>query len=127
MEEYERGTCLSIWRTADARPTWTEAVGQVASHKREQQEAQLIARLSILASRGVLRSPDHIRAEGQGIFAVKTNGGLRAYGWHSNIDGRRAFVISHVVLKKTDKLNPADLNRAVACREAVEAELRTRG
>jgi hypothetical protein len=122
MEEYKRGAALSIWLTSDAAATWTDAVQQVANNKRDRQEAQLVARLDVLAA-GQLRASEHIRSEGEGIFAVKTNGGLRAYGWFTQVDCRKAYVISHIILKKKDKLDPADLKKATDCRTAVEAEL----
>ncbi|MGO9592986.1 MAG: hypothetical protein ACLQFF_12555 [Steroidobacteraceae bacterium] len=123
MEEYKRGAALSVWRTPEAIRTWTEAVIQVAQNRRDQQEAQLNARLDLLADAGALRSPDHMRSEGEGICAVKTNQGLRAYGWFTQVESRRAYVISHVILKRRDKLDPADLKKAKECRTAVEAEL----
>jgi len=118
MELYKRGTALSIWRIRDAVNTWNDAIQLIASQKRDAQEAQLAARLSLLASKGRLRSPEMMNAEGNEIFAVKTTGGLRAYGWFDRVLGHRAFVISHLTLKKRQKLSPKDLNRATRARAA---------
>lgn len=112
---------LSIWRVPEAKTTWAAAIQGVASQKQMQQEAQLNARLAVLADKGQLRAPEQFRAEGDGIWAVKTTGGLRAYGWLTRVRNRRAFVISHVILKKRDALDPADLAKAKACRQVTEA------
>ena len=75
--------------------------------------AQFRARMYRLAGTGWLRSPDYLNAEGNGIFALKGSSGLRAYGWFDQVHGRKAFIISHVTLKKRQKLDPADLARAI--------------
>jgi hypothetical protein len=97
VEEYKRGAALSVWRVPEAVKTWAEAVQSVTEKKRDRQEAQLNARLDLLAETRRLRSPDHMNFEDGGIFAVKTNGGLRAYGWFMQLENRPAFVISHVI------------------------------
>ena len=65
-----------------------------------------------------------MNAEGDGIFAIKATCGLRAYGWHDTHQGRRVFLISHVVLKRRQGLNPADKARAVTAREEFRNEQR---
>lgn len=82
--------------------------------------AQLQALTVRLADHGSLRSPDQFRPEGEGIFAIKTRGGLRAYGWFSKRK-QRVFVISHYILKKRDGLRPQDLEKAVRNREVYES------
>ena len=81
--------------------------------------AQFRARLRQLAETAVLH---HMNSEGRGIVAVKASCGLRAYGWHCSVGGRRAFVISHIVLKREQKADPADINRAAAEKSDFERE-----
>ena len=78
--------------------------------------------MDFLAATGRLRSPDHMNHEENNIYAIKATCGLRAYGWHGQYQGRRAFIISHVRLKKTQKLDPADRDRAEREREKFRAE-----
>lgn len=117
MELYVRGAALNVWRVEEAVTTWNQAVGSVASQKRDAQVEQLDARLSVLALRGHLRSPDHMNSEGDGIFAVKTNGGLRAYGWFGSVEGTKSFIVCHVALKKRQKLTAKDFERAKKVKE----------
>ena len=122
MREYIRGTALSIWLRPGAQESWTVAEQAVPKGSESAGAAQFRARMSHLAENGRLRSPDHMRHEDDGIYAVRANCGLRAYGWHCSYRGRRAFVISHVVLKKQQKLDPADKARALKGKAEFEAE-----
>ena len=81
---------------------------------------QLRANLSQLADSGTLRSPDRINYEGDQIYAVKTRGGLRAYGWFCHLEGRKGFAISHVTLKRKQKLDPKDRARALEAKRLFE-------
>ncbi len=123
MVEYEAGAHTTIWRMPEAIETWGAAVALVDDAKRDAQEAQLVGRLQLLAERGRLRSPDMMNPEGDQIYAVKTKEGLRAYGWFTRVQSKRAFVISHVILKKKQKLDPADRIRASNCRDAISGTL----
>lgn len=114
MDEYHNGSTLTIWLCPGAEASWTQAEQTVG----EAHQAQFRARLKRLADIGCLRSPDHMNFEGDGIYAVKGTSGLRAYGWFDQVDGRRAFIVSHVILKKKQKLDPADLAKAKGWREA---------
>lgn len=110
MDEYHSGSSLTIWLWLGAAVSWAEAEAGVM----EAHQAQFRARLARLAEVGSLRVSDHMNPEGDGIYAVKGNTGLRAYGWFDQVNGRRAFIISHVILKKKQKLDPADLAKASA-------------
>jgi hypothetical protein len=63
-----------------------------------------------------------MNSEGDGIFAVKATCGLRAYGWFCHVNSRRAFVVSHIVLKRKQQADPADIRRAVAEKNALKVE-----
>jgi hypothetical protein len=113
-----QGSARVVWMTADAVASKPDAEAGVpykkknpAGEKRKPCVDQMHTLLNRLAEKGQLRSPDQMNSEGDGIYAVKANCGLRAYGWWS-IKYRRYFVISHFILKKWDKLDPADLARA---------------
>ena len=108
MDEYHSGCLLTIWLCEGAEASWGEAETSV----QEAHKAQFRALLKRLADFGRLRVPDHMNSEGDGIHAVKGTSGLRAYGWFDQVNGRRAFIISHVILKKKQKLDPADLAKA---------------
>lgn len=111
MEEYHRGAKLSVWLLKGTRASWDEAEESVPGN-RKSCLTQFRARLAHLADHGSLRSPDHMNSEGDAIFAVKATCGLRAYGWFDHVDGRRAFVISHCILKRRQAADPADIRRA---------------
>lgn len=103
------GACLQIIQCPDAQETWEEAIDQVGNNTACPKN--LRARLKRLADTRYLRSPGQFRHEGDGIWAVKPNCGLRAYGWFSE-DGP-FFVISHYIMKKKDKLDTKDKERAL--------------
>jgi hypothetical protein len=65
-----------------------------------------------------------MNSEGDGIFAVKATCGLRGYGWFCQVEGKRAFVISHVALKRRQGADPAEIARAAAERAAFEREFK---
>jgi hypothetical protein len=121
MQEYIRGATLSIWLRSGAQESWAAAERGVPGN-RSACPAQFRARMNQLAETGRLRSPDHMNHEGDGIYAIKATCGLRAYGWHSSYKGRRAFIISHVVLKSRQRLDPADKARALTARAEFDAE-----
>jgi len=123
MHEYHRGATLSIWLRPGAQETWQAAEADVPPN-RAACLTQFRARIAHLAETGKLQSPDHMNHEDHGIYAIKATCGLRAYGWHDHHHGRRAFIISHVILKKRNKLNPADRKRAENAREQFRAEQR---
>jgi len=64
-----------------------------------------------LADFGKLQSPEQMRNEGDGIWAIKARCGLRAYGYYAPYQ-KGVFVISHFVHKKKNKMDPADHKRA---------------
>ena len=72
--------------------------------------ANMNALLRRLADHRKLSTPDQFRMEGEGIWAVKTRCGLRAYGFYAR-GGK--FVISHFAMKQRQKMDPADLQRAI--------------
>ena len=121
MEQWHAGQALGIWLRSGCRDAWATAEAAVPGNQ-SACPAQFRARLQLLADRGRLRSPDHMNAEGNGIFAVKATCGLRAYGWFCRVGGRRAFVISHVVLKREQRADPADIRRAAAEKARFETE-----
>lgn len=115
MEEYHRGEKLTIWLLQGTRASWDAAEAAVPGN-RKSCLVQFRARLSRLADVGSLRSPDHMNSEGDGVFAVKATCGLRAYGWFDQVDTRRAFIITHCILKRRQAADPADIARAKAAR-----------
>lgn len=115
-----------IWMTDDAVSSKVDAEAGVphkkknpTGEKRKPCVDQMHALLNRLAEKGQLKSPDQMNSEGDGIYAVKANCGLRAYGWWS-AKYRRYFIISHFILKKWVKLDPADLARAQKNRQNFE-------
>lgn len=123
MDEYYSGSTLSIWLCVGAEDSWTQAEQSVhVAH-----QAQFRAVLKRLAEFGRLRVPDHMNTEGEGICAVKGTSGLRAYGWFDQVNGRRAFIISHVILKKKQKLDRADLAKAIGQKEAYREQMKEPG
>jgi len=117
MDVFARGAALRVLVTPEGSESWTEAERHVPPNK-EACKAQLRARLQRLSEQGRLRNPDLMNSEGEGIHAVKTNCGLRAYGWFgSGPNGGKAFCIGHVAMKKQQKADSRDLKRVKRVRE----------
>lgn len=120
MRPVRRGNSLDVLITEEG----IESQEQAFSHVPPNQKAciaQLFKRLDKLAAKGRLRTPDEFTNEGPKIYAVKARCGLRAYGWFSSDkSGKKIYVIGHVVLKKSRKANPADLERTRKLREHYE-------
>lgn len=106
-----QGLKLTIEATEDALWSKTEVVTQVPKNKAACL-TQLWKLTQRLADTGKLNSPDQFRHEGDQIYAIKAKCGLRAYGWY-HTQKRKIFVISHYVLKKQEKLDPRDKQRAI--------------
>jgi hypothetical protein len=103
---FYKGVSLEIDQTPDAAECWNE----VSANATPNCVAQLLRLAKRLADVGSLRSPDQFNNEGDGFYAVKAECGLRAYGWYHS-SRRGVFVISHFILKKTQKLSPSDKER----------------
>ncbi len=117
MIVFFRGTYRTILLAPDAETTLEEAAGNVPPNKREACVAQLFRVLQRLGNFETVRNKELFRSEGQGIFAVKSRCGLRGYGWFETLhDRQRVFVVSHFILKKKQKTDPKDVDRAVATR-----------
>lgn len=111
MFKYVHGAKLSIWLRSGAQQSWDEAETSIPGN-RGACPAQFRARMERLASTGWLRIPDHMNDEGNGIYAIKARCGLRGYGWFDSHENQKVFVISHVCLKKKQRLDPSDKKRA---------------
>lgn len=84
---------------------------------------QLERLLKRLADRGTLQSPDQLRNEGDGIYAVRARCGLRAYGWFdSDATGKGQFVVSLFIMKKSAKLKKGDKDSVIAARDEWRSE-----
>lgn len=113
---YYQGQKLDIYYADDDTGRSRAAVGPQI-----QEDAKMAALLKRLADHGRLRNPDQMNAESfQGkptkIFAVKA-GQFRAYGFYCQVQGKKAFFISHFIIKKKQKLDKADYDRAMGKRQ----------
>lgn len=115
---FAKGARLTIEWTADAKRSRPEAEAQVPGSKKGC-TAQLQAIIQKLADKGKIFSQDQMRLEEDGIFALKARCGLRAYGWFHR-QRRGVFVVSHFIMKKTQKLDRRDLDRARNNRDQYE-------
>jgi hypothetical protein len=126
MDEFYVGRHKTILLYPGAQASWDESellVPPTKKNKKSNAGSQFRARIKRYADVGYLMSPDHMNSEGEGCFVIKANCGLRAWGWPQHLGGRAVFVISHVVLKKKQKADPADLARTVAAKKCVEENL----
>lgn len=105
-----RGQVMDVFTWAEGSRSWDAVFAKYGSQYCAHL-AQLQALLERLANQGNLRSPDQMHAQDDGIFAVKSRFGFRAYGWFDRSNGRRCFVIGYVRLKKEDKADVADIRR----------------
>lgn len=71
------------------------------------QLSQLLARLTRYADTGKLLTPKQLNKEGDGFFAIKSNGGLRCYFWFE----QKNMVISHFYYKKSEGLPKPEKDR----------------
>jgi hypothetical protein len=106
---FHAGMYLTIHFGPEAEESLEQAESQVPPNK-QACKAQMRALLKRLGDTGRLNSPEQLRNEGQQIYAVKAHCGLRAYGFFA--PGRK-FVVSHFLMKKKDKLDPADREKAL--------------
>ncbi len=109
--------------------TWGDGVSSWDDHVSGEKgtdlkcQAQLIALAERLATVGGLRSPDQFNNEGNGIYAIKANCGLRAYGWFGTYeDFGPSFVIGWVVHKKRQKLDPSDRKTTLEQKKKFESK-----
>lgn len=118
MMIFHRGAKKHIILTSNGEETRKAAFEQVPGNKKGC-IAQLNRLLAQLGDHGSLRSPDQIRHEGNEIYAVKANCGLRAYGWldHDKNTDTPLFVVGHCVLKKKEKMDSSDFDRVKRERE----------
>jgi hypothetical protein len=123
MDEYYAGRAKTIWLTPSAQNSWEEAESLVPPNK-SSCCSQFRARIAHLADSGALKSSEHMSSEGEGCFAIKATCGLRAWGWFQHYQGRAAFIISHVVLKKRRLADPADLYKTIEARRQVQENSR---
>lgn len=107
MEVFYEGNRYWILQMPGACESFTEACAGVPGNK-DACPAQLVRLIKRLGDLGKLHSRDQFVHEGDGTYAIKTRCGLRAYGWFDRYRGRAAFVISHYILKKRQKFDPAD-------------------
>lgn len=114
----ERGSQFIIEVTRDGVTSRKEAIAQVPGSK-VACIAQLNALIKRFADMGSLKSPVQMCPEEDGFYAIKTRCGLRAYGWYHSTR-RRVFVISHFIMKKKQKLDPRDIDRAKRNRDEYE-------
>lgn len=70
----------------------------------------LVARIRKFADFGAegLHTPEQLNDEGDGFYAIKARGAaLRAYFWYCQKE-RGVIVVSHLIKKKKQKLDPQD-------------------
>lgn len=113
-----QGAVLTIEFTDDAHTSLPQAEALVPGSKTAC-KTQLQVVIRKLANVGKIFSQDQMRLEEDGIFALKARCGLRAYGWYHR-KRRGVFVISHFIMKKTQKLDRKDLDRAKENRDRYE-------
>jgi len=126
------GRHLTVWfaeggsdEGLESLPSWCEAVSHLQSGKVESTYARMRVQLQRLADGASLRNPDRFNTEGElpdgkHFFAVKV-GQIRAYGWYST-KYKRAFIVSHFVFKKKQKLDAADIRRVHTNWKRIERE-----
>jgi hypothetical protein len=100
---YYKGESLTIYITENGK----QSIRNLSETHRDQITKEL-ARTNALTKRlgdtGWLRSPDQFRNEGDKFYAIK-GGTVRFYGW---FEPNGAFVISHAISKRHDKLESSD-------------------
>ncbi len=112
MALFHQGTKKQILLTANGASTLTEAESNVPKSK-QACKAQLRRLMQWLGDHGSLKSPVQLRNEGDGIYAVRARCGLRAYGWFdTDTAGKPSFIVGHVILKKKQKADAGDLDKA---------------
>lgn len=118
MRPYAGNTFL-VEFSEDAGSSFDEAAARAPAKCVE----NLLARLKKFADGGKLHTPGQLNVEGDGFFSIKARCGLRAYWWYDR-QRRWVIVISHFILKKTQKLSRADKDRMKKNRRSYEERTR---
>ncbi len=119
MQVFRRGSYRQIIFLPETDSTLEESLACVPSENRRKScQAQLFVLLEQLANEQEIFNKEKFRSERDGIFAVKTTCGIRGYGWFQRMNsGEGAFVVSHFIMKKAQKLHKRDLQRAQEARD----------
>lgn len=109
-EPEKRGRAIDIYFCDGAHETLEQILAKAS---KDRKLAGMAAKIDALFERfvdaGKLSNREHFNSEGDGFWAFKAYQ-LRAYGWYSR-RLPRAFVVSHFVIKKKDKLQAVDKDR----------------
>jgi hypothetical protein len=103
---YHKGANRTVVITDDAERSIKE-LAEAHSKQTITDLARADALIRVLCETGKLRSNDQWRSEGDGFWAIRA-GHVRFYGWY---EPGGIFVVSHVICKRHQKLDPADKTR----------------
>ncbi|MCL6271226.1 hypothetical protein M3P05_14970 [Sansalvadorimonas sp. 2012CJ34-2] len=118
LEEFYVGERFTVLLTRDGKTSWEELV-KTYGQTNKKGIAALLVRIRKYADKGVLHTPDQLNNEGDGFWAIKTKCGFRFYWW---FDAGQKMIGSHFILKKRQKLAPADSRRMHANRSKYDAD-----
>lgn len=117
----KHGSARDFYFCADAHKTRDKVLARA---RNDRQLQRMVARIEALfetfVETGKIANPEHFNSEGDGFWGFKAYQ-LRAYGWYSK-HLPQAFVISHFVIKKKDKLDPEDKDRMQRNRKVFEQD-----
>jgi hypothetical protein len=115
MYRWYQGGARDIVFGSNADNTFVSSIAEVPS-KPGAADKQIRARLKLVGSVQTV-STEICRHEGERVFAVRANNGLRGYGWFDQYEGRGAFIVNHFVYKTWKKMRSSDRALVVAARE----------
>jgi hypothetical protein len=124
------GKRLTIRHVEDQGPddsaprSWDDATDHLLADKADRVKAQVLARYRHLAKEANLRSPDHMRKEGnlpdgKYFYAIRA-GDIRSYGWFSTKHAG-VFFVSHYAFKAGRKLSRTNTKRVVSNWKKIES------
>lgn len=97
-----------------------DAFRKAMRRDRSKEMATMIQRLERLADHGITAKTQNFNDLGDGLWEAKTSGGLRVTFFRRGTD---IFILDSGLAKKTPKIKPADLQRALKRRELFEEQL----
>lgn len=109
------GRKLSVWEIVIDQ---TSEVAKLYQTLLEKEKRTLTAKINSIAENGVPKNIEKFRHEGDGIFAIKQNQ-IRIYCF---FDHDKMIVLTHGFIKKSQKADPKQLNKAVRIREKYNAK-----
>jgi phage-related protein len=117
-EKIAEGNKITVWEIVKNQ---TSEFRELVSKLSTKEKNVLLAKITTIADHGPLRNEEKFRHEGEGIYAIKQNQ-IRVYCF---FEQDRMIVLTHGFIKKSKKVDPKQLSKAIRIREEYYVQYRT--